>query len=175
MYVLCGWDECNFPYFNRTVTVIVTRHVWYCTHYWKSKDWKFTTFSKSCMIFLLFYLYFPCVYVCGHVDICGWMGMCVRACGCTCVQRSEFDSEKHPDLPFTLLNVVVSQSNPEINNIICVACQLSLETPLLCFLKQKLQDDRHTHLTFIWILGMQTQFLALECKDFFFLTSKWFH
>lgn len=55
-----------------------------------------------------------------------WMnGHVLHACGCTCVcmlQRSESDTEKHPDRPSTLLNVVASQSNPELNNIICVAC-----------------------------------------------------
>lgn len=61
--------------------------MWYCTHYWKSKDWKFTTFSKSCMICLLFYLYFflyECMWTCvhmwvnGHVCACMWMYMCTE-------------------------------------------------------------------------------------------------
>lgn len=143
----------------------------------KIKRLNTTTLSKSYTIFLLLYWYFflcICMSTCvhmwmnGHVCACMWTYMCLHA------PEVRVWYKKHPDLPSTLLNVVTSQSNPELNNIICVACQFSLEMPLLCFLKQKLQASCHTHLTSLWVLEIQTQFLMLECKDFFFLTSKWF-
>lgn len=102
----------------------------------------------SC-IFFLFPFSHELLWVCAYIFTCVWVHIC--ACGALqdwCWETSSISLHFVHWVGFSELKELADVDSP--------VSQIASGTSCLCLPKLELQVDRHIHLAFTWVLGVQT-------------------